>query len=149
MLSDGIKIYSINSKFSINSNLKKVDLYFKNIIVDGVDVISNTIAAEINSKVRIDLWINRINSDKRYRYLYKFKNSGSWTELPNYTNSILLNGFEPGKRTLLIKSEDIFTNEESLVKEIIIDVDQPYYLKWWFYLLTLLTVVQSHLVLSY
>jgi hypothetical protein len=137
---DGVKLYTVNSDFENTLNNKTVDLYIKNIRLNGEEVVGDHLKASTSSILRVDLWVNRFNSSDRYRYFYKLDNDKEWQSLPDKTNSIVINGFESGKRTLFVQAEDIYTNEESAIKKVILEVESPYYIQWWFYVLLLLCV---------
>ena len=136
---DGVKLYMVNSNFENLPASNPVDLYIKDIKINAKKVTGTNFSASTNSTLQVDLWVNRFNSLDRYRYYYRLDN-GEWQVLPQKTNSIVLNGLDPGKRTLSIQAEDIYTNQESIIKELKIDVESPYYIQWWFYTLLLLSV---------
>lgn len=130
--SDGLNIYALNTDFEKNAVSSTVGLYIKNVTVDGNKVDPNEISISDQENLKIDLWVNRLNSKDQYRYFFKLDTSNDWIELPENSSTISLNGLPSGSRNISLQAEDIYTGEESAIKELTIEVDQPIFLKWWF-----------------
>ncbi|AUC85091.1 hypothetical protein CW731_07215 [Polaribacter sp. ALD11] len=128
------------------------DFYFKNILVDNVEVPEKE-KYELNSsvkKIEFNFHNNGFLSEDNLIYQYKLidaSNNSKWNNLEVKASQLIFNNLAADNYTLKLRATDINENKTTTIKSIKIIVKPPFYKEWWFRLslILLVTAIVRHL----
>lgn len=159
--SDGLETYNIsdieilNNQVYIASNMgiyildkqlcfkeiKKPVTFFTNIFINEVQVNlkKKYVLNYDKNSIKISFNTNGFQSIENINYLYKLKGyNDKWLKLEPKTNFIRFSSLPPGEFIFELKSRkgNVFSN----TNEIKINISEPFWKKWWFYLIVSISV---------
>lgn len=123
---------------------------FSSITIAGVNKSDSLILSNLSDSMNVTLpnhsrFINvkfsLMNFSSKNRYEFRLQNVDStWTNLGN-SSSIIYNSLDPGLYTLQVRAWDEIGNLSPQFITLFIEVEQYFYLKWWFILLLVLVFI--------
>ncbi|MDO1500877.1 histidine kinase [Winogradskyella maritima] len=124
------------------------DFYFSDIKIENKFVPSKTeyVLNSDENKIQFKLSTNGFLAEENLKYFYKLEKKGieeSWSEVTNTSSEIIFDNLASGKYLFSAKSVDLATDFESEIKTTIISILKPFYLRWWFLMLSSLLILLS------
>lgn len=110
----------------------------KKLPVDSLQLILPSYTKQISISLAYSAWSNLENI---YIY-YRLNSRDNWQELPFNSPSLLeINNLEPGNYQLQIRKLNGFGNGNFTLLSLPFIIDNPWYNKWWFYLIVIIVCV--------
>jgi ligand-binding sensor domain-containing protein len=153
LLKDGsIWIASSNGlqEIPINHSIQKplAKIYLKQLFVNNTLTNSTDVKIEHNQSISFEVEASAYSSNAKFNYAYRIKNNDTnWTILPSNIEKIEIPKLPSGTNIIEIKLIDHLGRDSEKTITISVDVNPPFWQKWWFNGLIILLVILVSLLL--